>query len=152
MLEQAAAATRARIEELQFELLKREQWSQEWTRCVLRIGQIGSGHTRPELTLEFSVRVRHGTTVKALIDAASTTRLVSRAERDYIERNTGIVFEAGASCCASPLPFGNPRYALRQIRADGSVRPLPERDISGSEWTLDRLGVCDGALLLLEPA
>lgn len=149
-LEQAAAATRVRIEELQFELLKREQWSQEWTRCVLRLGQIGSGHIRPELTLEFPVRVRHGTTVKALIDTASRAGLVSRAERDYLERTTGIIFEAGASCCASPLPFGAPRYALRQIRSDGSVRPLPELDASGCEWTLDRHGVCDGAVLLLE--
>lgn len=150
-LEQAAAATRARIEELQFELLKREQWSREWTRCVVRIGQVGRGHVRPELTLEFPVRLRHGTTVNDLIVAASSAGLVSQVERDYLKRNTGIVFEAGCSCCASPLAFGEPRYALRQIRLDGSVRPLAERDASGCEWTLNQHGICDGAVLLLEP-
>ena len=150
-LEQAAAATRARIEALQFELVKREQWSREWTRCVVRIGQVGHGHVRPDFALEFPVRLRHGTTVNDLIAAASSANLMSQVERDYLERNTGIVFETGCSCCTSPLAFGEPRYALRQIRLDGSVRPLAERDASGCEWTLDRHGICDGAILLLEP-
>lgn len=151
-LERAAAESRARIETLQFELLKRKQWDRDWIRCSVRLSQIGRGHARPELTLEFPVRLRHGTTVSELIVAASSGDLVSYAERDYLHRTTGITFETGpASCCAAPLPFGAPRYALQQVRPDGSIRPLAERDAAGNEWCLDQHGIRDGALLLLEP-
>jgi hypothetical protein len=151
-LEQAAADARARIEELRFELAKREQQAREATRCTLRLGQTGRDNTRPELQLEVPLRVRHGTTVEALIAAASSPSLVSRTERDYLERNTGILFEAGAPCCAIPLQFGTPRFSLREIRRDGTVRPLASHDASGCERTLDDNGICDGAVLLLEPA
>ena len=151
-LEQAAADARARIEELRFELAKREQQAREAMRCTLRISQTGRDNTRPELQLEFPLRVRHGTTVEALIAAASSPSLVSRPERDYLERNTGVLFEAGAPCCARPLQFGTPRFSLREIRRDGTVRPLASHDASGRERTLDDNGICDGAVLLLEPA
>ena len=160
-LEQLAADKRARIAALQFELVKREQWTRDWTRCTLRIGQVGSTqnvHTRPEVSLEFQLRVKHGTTVNALIAAASSPKLVDPAERGYLERNYGVMMDGpGAPCCAAPFLFGDgaARYALREIRGDGSVRPLAAVDGGGScgrEWTLMEHGVSDGALLLLEPA